>query len=91
LGIKDLDVGRVLKDCEHLEVALTPMIGLSSSLQLPTMGPKRLRCQLHRVAIAGLALDEIYSAFKAKHCAGCIDCAPRPAVWSYNRRKSASS
>jgi hypothetical protein len=84
LGIDDLDVGRVLKNCEHLEVALKPMRGISSGLRLPTMGPKRLRCTLHRVAVAGMALDDVYSAFKAKYCDDCKDCVPRPADWSYS-------
>src|SRR5882757_6158858 len=55
LGIDDLNIGRVLKNCEHLEVALKPMQGISSGLRLPTMGRKRLRCTLHGVAVAGLA------------------------------------
>jgi hypothetical protein len=84
LGIADLDIGRVLRNCEQLEVALKPMSGLSNMLRLPTMGPKRLRCKLNGVAIASLALDDIYRAFKAKHCDSCNDCAPRPADWSYS-------
>jgi hypothetical protein len=84
LGIDDLNIGRVLKNCEHLEVALRPMRGISSGLRLPTMGPKRLRCPLHGFAVAGLALDDIYGAFKTKHCDNCNDCVPRPADWSYS-------
>jgi hypothetical protein len=84
LGIDDLNIGRVLKNCEHLEVALRPMRGISSGLRLPTMGPKRLRCTLHGFAVAGLALDDIYGAFKTKHCDNCNDCVPRPADWSYS-------
>jgi hypothetical protein len=84
LGIDDLNIGRVLKNCEHLEVALKPMRGISSGLRLPTMGPKRLRCTLHGVAVAGLALDDVYGAFKAKHCDNCNDCVARPADWSYS-------
>jgi hypothetical protein len=84
LGIDDMDIGRVLKNCEHLEVALKPMHGIPSGLRLPTMGPKRLRCMLHGVAVTGLALDDGYRAFKAKHCDNCRDCVPRPADWSYS-------
>jgi hypothetical protein len=84
LGIDDLNVGRVLKNCKHLEVALTPAHGISSLLRLPTMGPKRLRCKLHGFAVAGLALDDVYGAFKANHCDSCADCVPRPADWSYS-------
>jgi hypothetical protein len=84
LGIDDLNIGRVLKNCEHLEVALKPMRGISCGLRLPTMGPKRLRCALHGGAVAGLALDDVYGAFKAKHCDNCNDCVPRPADWSYS-------
>ena len=84
LGIEDLNIGRVLKNCEHLAVALKPMRGISSGLQLPTMGPKRLFCALRGVSVTGLALDDVYSAFKAKHCDNCNDCVPRPADWSYS-------
>ena len=84
VGIYDLNVGRVLKNCEHLEIALKPMSGISSGLRLPTMGPKRLRCTSHGVALVGLALDDVYVAFKAKHCDNCNDCVPRPADWSYS-------
>jgi hypothetical protein len=84
LGIDDLNLGRVLKNCEHLEVALKPMRGISSGLRLPTMGTKQLRCTLHGVAIAGLALDDVYGAFKVKHCDNCNECVPRPADWSYS-------
>src|ERR1035438_4949126 len=35
LGIDDLDIGRVLKNCEHLEVVLKPMRGISGGLWLP--------------------------------------------------------
>jgi hypothetical protein len=84
VGIDDLNIGKVLKNCEHLEIALTPMRGISSGLRLPTMGSKRLRCTLHGVAVVGLALDDVYGAFRAKHCDTCNDCVPRPADWSYS-------
>jgi hypothetical protein len=82
VGIDDLNVGRVLKNCEHLEIDLKPMSGISSGLRLPTMGVKRLRCALHGVSVVGLALDDLYGVFKAKHCDNCNDCVPRPADWS---------
>jgi hypothetical protein len=84
LGIDDLNIGRVLKNCEHLEVDLGPMSPLASGLRLPTMGRKRLRCALHGFAVAGLSLDAVYGAFRAKHCDHCSDCVPRPANWSYS-------
>ncbi|MEW6211056.1 MAG: DUF4365 domain-containing protein [Acidobacteriota bacterium] len=82
IGLKDLDPSRVLKNCEHLFVSA----GLSAPpiavlLQMPSAGEKIIHCTLHRYAISGLLLDNIYNFFKQRYCDHCPDCSPRPSTW----------
>jgi hypothetical protein len=84
IGIKDLDPGRVLKNCEHLFVSLGSHGAVGDWMRLPTAGSKFLHCTLHGKSVGGMALDDIYLWFKQDFCDKCTDCAPRPAEWKYS-------
>ena len=84
VGIKDLNPGRVLKNCEHLFVSLGSHGAIGDWMKLPTAGSKFLHCTLHGHGIGGLSLDDVYQTFKQQFCDKCGDCAPRPAEWEYS-------
>jgi hypothetical protein len=60
LAMRDSDLGRVLKDCEHLFASAGPRPPLFDKLGLQHAGSKTLHCTLHRYAINGPTLDGIY-------------------------------
>jgi hypothetical protein len=87
IGIADRDLGRVLKNCEHLSITLIQSL-LAVGLRLPTMGRKIIRCNLHRHSLWGDVLDDAYHAFKGTYCDGCKDCMPRSPDWEYDKESS---
>jgi uncharacterized protein DUF4365 len=85
LGIKDYSPERAIRHCEHAYVTIKGDIPwvyyVSQMLQLPSMLGKRIHCDLHDLAVAAPTLDGALELFKAKHCDGCKDVAPRPPTW----------
>ena len=84
IGLKDLDLSRVLKNCEHIYISLSFHGLVADWLQLPTAGGKVVHCTLHKYAIEGLDLDGAYSFFKKRYCEKCPDCLPLPSTWKYS-------
>ena len=84
VGIKDLDPGRVLKDCERLFVSLGSHGMIGEWMKLPTAGTKFVHCTLHGHGVGGLSLDDVYETFKDQFCNKCGDCTPRPPEWAYS-------
>lgn len=89
VGIEDLDPTRVLRDCTHMLCTLGRQghnvfhLMLGQQLQLPTMGPKAIHCELHQYTRVGMSFDETYERFRRDYCDKCPDRTPRPADWHY--------
>jgi len=89
-GIIDANPGRVLRNCEHIFVTLAanpplaPTAFLARILGLPSIGPKRLHCDLHRHHIRAAGLDSAYAAFKSQYCEKWPDVMPRAPDWEYS-------
>ena len=67
LAIKDDDPTRVLIECQHKVVMKYPGGDpMLERLALERANPKIVGCNLHGYALAGLTLDNIDRAFKAK-------------------------
>ncbi len=88
-GLDDLNPERVLRNCVHIFISfasssiLSPVNILSNQLQLQSIRPKIIHCDLYNHTVRGPSLDEAYSVFQAKHCNGCLDCRPRPSEWKW--------
>jgi hypothetical protein len=88
-GIEDLDPTRILRDCTHMLCTLGRQghnffhLMLGQQLQLPTMGPKAIHCELHQHTRVGMSFDETYERFRREYCNKCPDRTPRPTEWHY--------
>ncbi|MGD0922119.1 MAG: DUF4365 domain-containing protein [Terriglobia bacterium] len=88
-GLDDLNPERVLRNCEHIFISfagspiLSPVNILSNQLQLQSIRPKIIHCDLYNHAVPGTTLDEAYSVFQANYCKLCSDCGPRASEWKW--------
>jgi hypothetical protein len=85
LALKDADLGRVLKPCEHTFVSAGPGNDLMlDRLGLQAAGHKTLHCTLHGYEVSGPTLDSVNDVFTRDHCNSCPDKAPRAADWVFS-------
>jgi Domain of unknown function (DUF4365) len=92
IGLEDLDPTRVLKNCEHMYVALGPYGLPAEMLGLLTAGSKRIICLKHGHSVQGLRLDDTYELFAKVFpwdrericCENCPDKAPHPEGWEWS-------
>lgn len=85
IGIKDLNPGRVLKNCEHLFVMLKHGGMISKWMKLPTAAFKEIICTKHRYRWEGMSLDRLYRTFEMEHCSKCLDKKAHPDDWNWSR------
>lgn len=83
-AVKDADLGRALKGCEHTFITPGRMPEILFRVGLELAGPKFIHCTLHKYGIGGNDLDTVNAAFTSKYCNGCKDKSPRPADWVYD-------
>jgi hypothetical protein len=83
LAIKDHDLGRALKGCEHTFITPGPMPSLLRRMGLELAGPKVLHCTLHRYRVQGKELDTVNEQFTMQYCNHCTDRSPRLPEWVY--------
>ena len=92
IGLQDLDPTRVLKNCEHMHVALGSYGVPAEMLGLTTAGSKRIICLKHGHSVENLSLDAAYEFFAKSYpwtkdeirCDNCPDKAPHPAGWEWS-------
>jgi len=88
IAVKDDTWDRVLIECEHLLVnygAVGPMASeVFRIFNMKTAASKVVHCTLHNFHHEAKDLDSAYVPFKAKYCADCKDCKPRPAGWRHS-------
>jgi hypothetical protein len=85
LGIKDINPGRVLKNCVHLFVMLRPGGKVSEWMNLPSAGMKILICTKHKYRWESMSLDRLYNIFEIEHCKKCSDKQSHPDDWKWSR------
>jgi hypothetical protein len=89
IGIADLDPTRVLKNCEHIYVAVGSYGLPAEMLGLHTAGSKRVVCLKHGHSAESLKLDSAYRTFAKISpwdkdqicCENCPDTVPHPDGW----------
>lgn len=84
LALKDADLGRALKGCEHTFVSIGPGNPTLDRLGLQAAGRKTLHCTRHKYAVTGPDLDSVDEAFRREYCNSCQDMTPRPSNWTFN-------
>jgi len=84
IGLNDLNPERVLKNCVNLFVSLGTCGLPGQILKLPTAGSKWINCVLHRHAIGGMILDDLYESFRGEYCDKCPDRQPHPLEWKWS-------
>jgi hypothetical protein len=81
---KDQNPDRVLRYCEHISAACTTSV-LGESVQLPTLGPKTLTCEIFKRTITSQSLDRAFEGFKRSlNCESCKEWSLRPADWQWS-------
>jgi hypothetical protein len=84
LAVKDHDLGRALKDCEHTFITPGDMPEILRHVGLELAGPKVLHCTLYGHKVENKELDAANAEFTSKYCNTCKDKSPRPADWVYD-------
>lgn len=86
VGIKDRNPERVLRWCEHLEVATTSYGVPAELMGLPTAGSKVLYCGAKPYALESFRLDDLLKGYQEGPCIGCPMRKPRPADWKWTEK-----
>jgi len=86
IGIKDLNPGRVLKNCKNLFIAVGAMGEPARRLRMPSAGFKLLWCTKKGNCNQGLDLDRTYEAFENGVCKNCSEREPHPENWKYTKK-----
>lgn len=84
IAIKDHDLGRVLRGCEHTFITPGIMPAILRNVGLELAGPKVLHCTLHGYKVEGRDLDTVNAEFTSRYCNSCKDKSSRPADWVYS-------
>ena len=86
IGIRDRNPERILRWCEHLEVATTSTGVPGRLMGLPTAGSKVLYCDAKPYALEGLQLDGLMKAYQEGPCVGCPMRKPRTTDWNWSEK-----
>ena len=88
IAVKDDTWDRVLIECEHLLVNYGAVGPIASDIfhvfNTKTAASKVVHCTLHNFHSEARDLDSAYAPFKARNCAHCKDCKPRPEGWKHS-------